>query len=67
MNKIWRYRQMIIVATIVLLLCNLVFWILKRHETLPSMHRQVLLSGVLLWIVSVLADKNKDDDWAGQF
>jgi hypothetical protein len=67
MNKVWLYKQIIIAATIVLLLCDLAFWVIIQHRTLPSMHRQLLLSGVLLWIVSVLAGKNRDDDWAGQF
>lgn len=66
MHKAFLNKQIIIAATIVLLLCDLAFLVIGRRQSLPSLHRQVLLSGTLLWIVSVLAGRNRDDDLAGQ-
>ncbi|MCC8424729.1 hypothetical protein [Mucilaginibacter sp. UR6-11] len=35
-------------------------------HTRPLPHRDLLLTGALLWLVSVFFPQNSDDDWAGQ-
>jgi hypothetical protein len=66
-------KLLLLRALIVALLFCLMAWdgirLLTNHSfgDLPERHREILLAGALLWFVTVLAAKNSDDDWAGQF
>lgn len=68
MNKLLLFRT----SVVALLLC-LLAWdgirLLTSHSSyeLPEQHREILLAGALLWFGAILATKNSDDDWAGQF
>ena len=68
MNKLWLFRTCIAAF----LLCLLAWDGIRVLAGYPSnalsgQHRELLLAGVLLWFVTILAAKNSDDDWAGQF
>jgi len=37
-----------------------------RMHSVPVSHKQILLAGFLLWFISVVLQRDRDDDWAGQ-
>lgn len=53
-----------------LLFCLLLFDAIRclagQPHSVPASHKQILLYGFLLWFLSLVAGRNRDDDWAGQ-
>ncbi|UOE47804.1 hypothetical protein MTO98_25675 [Mucilaginibacter sp. SMC90] len=64
-NKLFFIRTSMITVTVILLAWDMLLWLSKHTETLP--HRDLLLTCVLLWIVSIFFPQQNDDDWVGQF
>lgn len=65
MNRIGLFRTLIISLIICLLTWDVFAMIGRANYSLPETHKQVLLTGALLWFVAVISDRNGDDDWAG--
>ena len=67
MDKLWLFRTLIIT----LLIC-LLAWdgprllIAGSPASVPPQHRQILLTGAVLWLATLFLIKNSDDDWAGE-
>jgi hypothetical protein len=64
-NKLFLFRTLIAALMLCLLAWDGVLWLTRQTPTWP--HRDLLLTGALLWIFSVFFPQNSDDDWAGQF
>lgn len=47
-------------------LYDALLWLTGRLHQIPDSHRQVLLTGFLLWFILLIARRDRDDDWAGQ-
>ena len=41
-------------------------WFTGGMRQVPDVHKQVLLTGFLLWFISLVAGRHRDDDWVGQ-
>jgi len=53
-----------------MMICMLIFDVLRimshSADAFPE-HKKLLLTGILLWIVSVITNQgSNDDDWAGE-
>ena len=66
-EKIGFYGSLLFSALFCVLLYDAVLLIAGRMHQIPGSHREVLLTGLLLWVVSLLLGSDRDDDWAGQF
>ena len=64
-NKLFLFRTLVAALMLCLLAWDSLLWLTRQTQTWP--HRDLLLTGALLWIVSVFFPWNSDDDWAGQF
>ncbi|NOW96416.1 hypothetical protein [Mucilaginibacter sp. SG564] len=54
-----------------MMICLLIFDVLRivshSADAFPEQHKELLLTGTLLWIVSVIVNRgSNDDDWAGE-
>lgn len=67
MSKVELFRSLVFAALVCLLLWDVLFWVTDPVHMLPAGHKQLLLTGSLLWFMLVLSGKNRDDDWAGEF
>lgn len=66
MNKLEMTRLIIIVLMLCLLIADAVMLLAGWERALPNSHKQVLLTGLLLWFITLLFNSNRDDDWVGQ-
>jgi len=68
MNKLFLFRIVVISLTLCLLVWDGLQIMSHSLNHLPEHHKEVLLTGALLWIASVFVNEHRnDDDWAGQF
>lgn len=65
MDKLFLFRTLIITLLLCLLVWDGLLLISGNAQRLP--HRDFLLTGTLLWFVTLFFNRNSDDDWAGQF
>jgi hypothetical protein len=61
MDKLFLFRTLIFALTVCVLAWDLFLWLSGHSASLA--HRDLLLTGALLWIVSVFFPQNSDDDW----
>jgi hypothetical protein len=61
MDKLLVFRTLLIALMFCLLVWDVALSLI--NHTQPVQHRDVLLIGALLWIISVLLPRNSDDDW----
>ncbi len=66
MNKLEITRAVILTMLLCLLVADAIMILAGWQHTLPHSHKQVLLTGVLLWFCTLLFNRNRDDDWVGQ-
>lgn len=66
MNKLEMTRLIIIVLMLCLLVADSIMLVAGWHSALPNSHKQVLLTGLLLWFITLFFNRNRDDDWVGQ-
>lgn len=66
-EKIGYYGSLLFSLLFCVLLYDAVLLIAGRMHQLPGSHKQVLLTGFLLWFVSLVLGRGRDDDWAEQF
>lgn len=64
MDKLFLFRSFIVAFVIALLLWDGILCLTQHTTLLP--HRDLLLTGFLLWFVTLFVNQNRDDDWAGQ-
>jgi len=67
MNKTDIFRSILFSALVCLLLWDGLIWFISPDHQLPEYHRMILLTGFLVWFVSIPLNRDSDDDWAGQF
>jgi hypothetical protein len=67
MSKVELFRSLLFAALVCLLLWDGLLWMTDPVHRLPAGHKQLLLTGTLLWFTLVLSGRNRDDDWAGEF
>ncbi|MDP9078807.1 MAG: hypothetical protein M3O71_15365 [Bacteroidota bacterium] len=66
-EKIDFYTSLLFSLLFCVLLYDAVLLTAGRIHQVPGSHRQILLIGFLIWFVSLLLRRDRDDDWAGQF
>ena len=66
-EKIGFYGSLLFSLLFCVLLFDSIQLLTGSIHQIPGSHRQVLLTGLLLWIVSLFLGSDRDDDWAGQF
>ena len=64
-DKLSLLQILIAALTICLLACDIILCLAWHLRSLP--HRDMVLTGSLLLIVSLFFPQQSDDDWAGQF
>jgi cell division protein FtsW (lipid II flippase) len=65
MDKLFLFRTLIVTMMICFLIFD-VLRILSHSADAFREHKELLLTGALLWIVSVIINQgSNDDDWAG--
>ena len=65
-EKIGFYSSVVFSLLFCLLLCDAALLLAGRLHEVPGSHREVLLTGFLLWFFSLILGRDRDDDWAGQ-
>ncbi|MES2378496.1 MAG: hypothetical protein V4553_18030 [Bacteroidota bacterium] len=65
-EKIDFYSSVLFTALFCLLLLDVALWVVGIIHRIPGSHKEVLLTGFLLWFVILVARRDRDDDWAGQ-
>jgi hypothetical protein len=65
-EKIGFYGSLLFSLLFGILLYDAVLLLAGRMHQVPGSHREVLLTGFLLWFVSLVLGRDRDDDWAGQ-
>jgi cell division protein FtsW (lipid II flippase) len=66
MNKLFLFRTLIVPMMICLLIFDVLRITSHSADAFPE-HKKLLLTGILLWIVSVIINQgSNDDDWAGE-
>ena len=66
-NKLELFRSLLFTVLVCMLVWDAVLWLADPAHRLPQQHREILLTGFLLWFFSAFVNRNIDDDWAGQF
>ncbi len=66
-EKIDFYSSLLFSLLFCLLLFDCVLWLAGSIHQVPGSHKQILLTGFLLWFVLLVLRCDRDDDWAGQF
>ena len=66
MNRPDQLRMLILALLFLLIIWDVLMLFINKQDHLSENHRQVLLTGILLWISSLFLKQNRDDDWAGQ-
>lgn len=65
-EKLDFYSSLLFSLLFCLLLYDCILLIAGHIQKVPGSHKQLLLSGFLLWFLSLVIRRNHDDDWAGQ-
>lgn len=65
-SKIDILRSLVFSALICLKIWDVFLLLMNPAYRMPETHREFFLVGFLLWVVSVMAIRDRDDDWAGQ-
>lgn len=67
-DKIFLVRMLVIAAWVSILMWNGAMFLVDSNHHMPQTQKDLLLSGVLIWFVTILFGQNaNDDDWAGEF
>jgi len=67
-GKLFLFRTLIVSLMICLLIFDGLRIMMRSTSAFPEYHKELLLMGALLWIMSVFIDQgSNDDDWAGEF
>ena len=67
MDKFFLFRTLIVSMMICLLIFDVLRIVSHSADAFPEQHKEPLLTGTLLWIVSVIVNRgSNDDDWAGE-
>lgn len=66
-EKIGFYSSLLLSMLFFMLLADGMLMLAGRIHQVPATHKQILLTGFLLWFVSLVLGRDRDDDWAGQF
>ena len=64
-DKIYLFRALIAWLMLCLLIWDGLVWLGGHARFL--VHRDLLLTGALLWLVSAFPPQQSGDDWAGQY
>ncbi|BAU52708.1 hypothetical protein [Mucilaginibacter gotjawali] len=64
-NKLSSLQTLIALLTIGILAWDILLCLTRHMRSLP--HQDMVLTGSLLWLVSLFFPQQSDDDWAGQF
>lgn len=59
------YSSLLFSLLFCLLLYDAVMLTAGRIHQVPASHKQVLLTGFLLWFATLIVRRDRDDDWAG--
>jgi len=65
-EKIDFYGSVLFTALFCLLLLDTLLWIAGVFHQIPDSHKEVMLLGFLVWFLTLVARRDRDDDWAGQ-
>lgn len=65
-EKIDFYSSLFFSLLFCILLYDAVLWTTGRIHQVPGSHRQILLTGFLIWFVVLVSRRDRDDDLAGQ-
>ena len=65
-KKIDFYCSLLFSLLFCLLVLDCILLAAGRMHSVPVSHKQILLAGFLLWFISVIQQRDRDDDWAGQ-
>ena len=65
-EKIGFYGSLLFSLLFCVLLFDSILLLPGKIHHIPGSHRQVLLIGLLLWVVSLFLGSDRDDDLAGQ-
>ncbi len=65
-EKIDFYSSLLFSLLFCLLFYDALLWVAGSIHQIPGSHKQILLTGFLLWFVSLVLGRDRDDDWAGQ-
>lgn len=65
MDKLFLFRALVTAFIVVLLVWDGLLWLTRQAPLLA--HRDLLLTGLLLWFITLFVNQNRDDDWAGQY
>ncbi|QEM02557.1 hypothetical protein DIU31_003125 [Mucilaginibacter rubeus] len=60
------YSSLLFSLLFCVLLFDSILLLTGRIHHIPGSHRQVLLIGLLLWVILLFLGSDRDDDWAGQ-
>ena len=66
-EKIDFYSSLLFSLLFCLLLFDGILMLAGNIHQVPGSHKQVLLTGFLLWFVSLIIGRDRDDDWQGNF
>ena len=66
MNKPDQFRILILALLFLMIIYDVLMLCLNKQNHWLENNKQVLLTGILLWISSLFLKQNRDDDWAGQ-
>lgn len=65
-KKIDFYCSLLFSLLFCLLVLDCILMAAGRMHAVPVSHKQIFLTGFLLWFLSLVGQRNSDDDWAGQ-
>jgi inner membrane protein involved in colicin E2 resistance len=65
-EKIDFYCSLLFSALFGLLFFDVILEAFGVMHRLPQAHKEIFLMGFLIWFVSVMGRRDRDDDWAGQ-
>ncbi|QEM04998.1 hypothetical protein DIU31_016290 [Mucilaginibacter rubeus] len=65
-QKIDFYSSLLFSLLFCFLFYDCILWAAGKIHQVPGSHRQILLIGFLLWFISLVLRRDRDDDWAGQ-
>jgi hypothetical protein len=65
-EKIGFYSSLLFSLLFCVLLFDGILLLAGKIHQVPVSHRDLLLIGFLLWFISLVAGRDRDDDWAGQ-
>ena len=65
-EKVEFYCSLLFSAVFGLLFFDIVLQAFGVIRELPHFHKEIFLMGFLIWFLSVISRRDRDDDWAGQ-